>query len=182
MQIESAPGGGLTLLLSDGELAALGLSFEELDGDSPATRRLLQELLRLAARQKGRSLSGRVTVEALPLEGGCLLLVTPLGPEASPAPTLFRVANGDDLLQLARGIRGTRRLDQSSSLYREGEGYWLVIYGELPREGALWECAQPAGEGAAAAAAAAERGIPLFIGDALPRLAQAVSEAGGQRH
>ena len=47
MQIESAPGGGLTLLLSDGELAALGLSFEELDGDSPATRRLLQELLPL---------------------------------------------------------------------------------------------------------------------------------------
>lgn len=43
----------------------------------------------------------------------------------------------------------------------------------------LQEFAQPAGEGDAAAAFAAEHGQPLAIGDALPRLWQAME---GNRH
>lgn len=177
MQIELSPGGCLSLLLSDEELAALGLSFEELDWRSPATRRMLRGLLQLAGRQTGCAPSGRMRVEALPLEGGCLLLVTPTGPvQEAPVPTLFRVEDENDLLQLARGISGVQDFGQSSSLYRDGEGFWLILYGDVPNEGALWECASPAGEGAAAAAAAAEHGTPIFIGDALPRLSQAARQ------
>lgn len=167
--------GCLTLLLSDEELSGLGLSFEELDYQSPKTRRMLRTLLQLARQQTGYAPEGALLIEALPLEGGCLLLVTPEGarplPEAEE-PTVFFVADGDALLQIASAWpAGPHPLGEGSSLYRGEAGFWLILYGgaEAP---VVFECAEELADGEAAAAFAAEHGTPLFIGDALPRLRQ----------
>ena len=165
--------GCLTLLLSDEELSGLGLSFEELDYQSPKTRRMLHTLLQLARRETGYAPEGALLIEALPLEGGCLLLVTPEGshplPEAE-APVVFFVADGDALLQIAAAWpAGPHPLGEGSSLYRGEEGFWLILYGGAGSP-ALFECAEELADGEGAAAFAAEHGTPLFIGDALPRL------------
>lgn len=178
MQIDLSDSGCLTLLLSDEELRSLGLSFEELDDQSPKTQRMLRALLKLARRETGYAPRGALLVEALPLEGGCLLLVTPeeserSRPSATP-PAAFFVAEADALLQLAAAWDpAAHTLWQSSSLYRAKGGFWLLLYGggDAP---ALYECAEPVADGAAAAAWVAEHGDPIFIGDALPRLHQAV--------
>lgn len=176
MQIDLSDSGCLTLLLSDEELAALGLSFEELDYDNPQTRRMLHSLLQLARQETGCPLNGTLVVEALPLEGGCLLLVTP---EETPlldehtAPAVFWIADVDALLQLAAAWPHTAHpFGASSSLYRlatDDDAFLLVLYGGEEAE-ALYECAEPVADGLAAAAWAAEHGDALFIGDALPHL------------
>lgn len=178
VQIDLSDSGCLTLLLSDDELANLGLSFEELDYQSPKTRRMLRALLQLARRETGYTPQGALLVEALPLEGGCLLLVTPDSarrtmPEAV-GPAAFFVAEADALLQIATAWpRGPHPLGESSSLYRGEDGFLLILYGgaEAP---VLFECAEPLDDGEGAAAWAAEHGTPLFIGDALPRLRRLV--------
>ncbi len=173
MQIDLADNGCLTLYLSDGELAAMGLSFGELDEHSPRTRRMVKALLRMARRETGYDPGSSLLVEALPLDGGCLLLVTPSRPSAGPpdrsAPATF-VTDADGLLQLASACGAQpSAFGRSSSLYRDGETYWLVIRGGDPMP-ALYECAEFIAGGEAAAAMAAEHGTPVFIGDALPRL------------
>lgn len=176
MQIDLSGSGCLTLLLSDEELRSLGLSFEELDGKSPKTRRMLHALLQMARRETGYAPQGSLLVEALPLEGGCLLLVTPEEEPPQPccAPAAFLVAEEDALLQIAAAWSpAAHPLWQSSSLYRAQEGFWLVLYGGADAP-VLYECAEPAADGAAAAARVAEHGEPIFIGDALPRLRRLV--------
>lgn len=171
MQMECSGNGCLSLLLSDEELARLGLTFEELDHQSPKTRRMLRTLLQLARRKAGYAPKGALLVEALPLAGGCLLLVSPKEsplPQAT-TPTVFWVTDGDALLQIAAGAPAAHPLGESSSLYRGRDGFWLVIYGGVIAP-ILWECGKELADGATAAAIAAEHGEPLFIGDALPRL------------
>lgn len=172
MQIRLAQNGCLTLLVSDEELAALGVSFDELDGNSPRTRRAVGALLQKAREHVGPLPQGGLQIEALPLDGGCLLLVSPEQGrfcEAS-SPTVCFVADEDALLQIAAAWpKGPHPFGESSSLYRAASGYWLILYGgSLPP--AVRECADLFLKGAEAAAAAAEHATPLFIGDALPRL------------
>ncbi|MBO5798034.1 MAG: adaptor protein MecA [Clostridia bacterium] len=171
MQMECSGNGCLSLILSEEELARLGLSFEELDQQNPKTRRMLRTLLQLARRRTGFAPKGALLVEALPLEGGCLLLVSPKDPilPAAASPTVFWVADGDALLQIAAGGPLTHPLGEGSSLYRGQEGFWLILYGGATAP-VLLECGQELADGATAAAYAAEHGEPLFIGDALPRL------------
>ena len=174
MQMDQSGSGSLTLLLSDEELAAFGLCFEDLDYRSPRTRRVVQALLRLARREIGYTPEGALLVEALPLEGGCLFLVTPEAAASSPPPgrepAVFRLPDGEALLQLAAAWRvPAHPIGESSSLYRSGEGFYLVLYG-VEAAPVLYECGEALGEGHVLAALAAEHGTPLFIGDALPRL------------
>lgn len=182
MQIDMLDSGCLTLLLSDEELSTLGLCFEELDGRSPRTRHMVQTLLQMVRQEYGYAPAGAVLVEAVPLEGGCLLLITPHGarPAARAVPAVFRVAGENALLQIAAAWNfAAGRPGEQSSLYRadgkEG-GFYLVLHvcGGSPLPPVLYECAEPLGEGALAAACAAEHGRPVFIGDALPRLRRLV--------
>lgn len=171
MQMECSGNGCLSLILSEEELARLGLSFEELDQQNPKTRRMLRTLLQLARRKAGYAPKGALLVEALPLAGGCLLLVSPKEPPlpAVASPTVFWVAGEDALLQIAAAAPAAHPLGESSSLYRGEGGFWLVIYGGVISP-VLFECGNELAEGDTAAAMAAEHGEPLFIGDALPRL------------
>lgn len=175
MQIDLSGNGCLTLLLTDEELSALGLSFEELDYDNLRTRHMVHSLLQLARQETGCPLNGALLVEALPLEGGCLFLVTPENAaalESGVAPTVFWIADADALLQLAAAWpHAAHPFGAGSSLYRlaDGNAFLLVLYGGEEAE-VLYECAEPVADGLAAAAWAAEHGDALFIGDALPHL------------
>ena len=176
MQIELSDSGCLSLLLSNEELASLGVSFEELDYQNLKTRRLLHTLLRIARQRVGYQPLGALTVEALPLDGGCLLLVTP--ENAAPvtavhtAPAVFSVPDANALLQIAAAWpHPTHPLGESSSLYRGSDGFWLIVYGGVTAP-ILSECATPVATGTSAVAFTAEHGTAVFIGDALPRLRQ----------
>ncbi|MBO5797348.1 MAG: hypothetical protein J6R77_03260, partial [Clostridia bacterium] len=145
--------------------------FEELDQQNPKTRRMLRTLLQLARRKAGYAPKGALLVEALPLEGGCLLLVSPKAPPlpVASSPTVFWVAEADALLQIAAAAPIAHPLGESSSLYRGRGGFWLIVYGGATAP-VLFECGQALADGAIAAAYAAEHVEPLFIGDALPRM------------
>ena len=166
MQINLTDNGCLTLMLSDDELSAMGLTFEQLDRRDPRTRRMLRTLLQVARRRCGFTPDGALSVEAMPTADGCLLLITPLPPN-STAPAAYRVANEDALLQIAAAWRQTTHpWGQSSSLYRTADGFRLILYG-VPPFGALTECADPTDEGESYIA---EHGTAWFVGDALPQL------------
>lgn len=166
MQIDLTDNGCLTLILSDDELSAMGLCFEQLDRRDAATRRMLRTLLQIAHRQIGFSPEGALSVEALPTADGCLLLVTPLIPHGKE-PLVFHVPDENALLQIAAAWpHGAHMWGQSSSLYRTDDGFRLILYGIAPF-GALTECAEPCDEHEAFVA---EHGTPWFIGDALPQL------------
>lgn len=166
MQINFTDNGCLTMLLSDDELSAMGLSFTALDRRDPKTQRMLRTLLQVAHRRVGFSPRGALSVEALPTVGGCLLLVTPLG-GTQGVPAVFHIADEDALLQIASAWQQPAHPSgESSSLYRTEDGFRLVLYGVTPFA-ALNECARPTAE---EAAFVAEHGHAWFIGDALPQL------------
>ncbi len=166
MQVNLTDNGCLTLLLSNVELASMGLSFETLHPHDAKTQRMLRTLLQVARRRIGFAPKGALSVEALPTADGCLLLVTPQGEELC-VPAVFHIADENALLQIAAAWqRPSHPCGERSSLYRMADGFRLVLYGVAPFA-ALDECARPACENEAFAA---EHGVPWFIGDALPQL------------
>ena len=156
--------GCLALLLSDDELAAMGLSFDTLDRRDPKTQRLLRTLLQVARRRVGFAPKGAVAVEALPTADGCLLLVTPQGDHT---PAVFHIADENALLQIAAAWkRPAHSCGERSALYRTADGFRLVLCG-VPPFAALAECADLTNE---AEAFVAEHGDIWFRDNALPQL------------
>lgn len=194
MKMELLENGCLKIVLSNDELEEMGLTFERLDYRNMETQRTIQRLLQIARQETGFHHSGDLTVEAIPLEDGCLLLLTPtfarrrVRMKKAVGPYIYRVEDIDGLFRLAENWkRMDARLQAAgpsdwtaagSSLYHMEDAYGLVLYPATPltREAnaLLQEFAQPAGEGDAAAAYTAEHGTPLAIGDALPRLWKAI--------
>ena len=176
-------GGGYRVFLSDEDLKAWGLDFASLDSRSPATRALLSAVS-LVVHGSGDFESEGIEVEALPVEGGCFLLLTPTTPairkpklRRAAEPLVYRVPDADALWGLADAIAtpsAGRSRFAAGSLYAFPDGYRLVLYPFEPLSAAmaarLSEWAEPAGVGGAAAAFVAEHGRPLAIGDALQRL------------
>lgn len=201
MKMELLENGCLKIMLTDEELQAMDLTFERLDYRNAETQRAIQKLLSAARQETGFHSNGDLTVEAIPLENGCLLLLTPslsrrrIRMKKAVGPYIYRIQDIDGLFCLAENwnrLQSRRRLTPGaaciaagSSLYRLDGAFGLVLYPAMPLSkeiGALLqEFAQPAGEGDASAAFAAEHGQPLVIGDALPRLWQAVQEARHSR-
>ena len=188
MEREFLKNGSLRIFVSEQELAACGLSFSALDVHSGQTRALLGALL-LEAGVAPQSGLRQLTVEALPVSGGVLFLLTPawqlprrLRLRNSRSPLIYTLADADALLALARGWR---RLHPSSSaplghplgqssLYRMGERYLLLLYPLTPLSRSiqvpLHTFGTASGSGDAAAAFIEEHGTALCIGDALSRL------------
>lgn len=169
MQIDRTDEGGLAFRLSDRELQSFGLQWDTLDMQNPAARRLVRALLQFT--QSNPAADGQsFLVEALPLEGGCLLLVTPQPPaDESDTPTVFFTASFDSLLPVGAVCADRLPALHSSSLYRTADGFWLIWYGQPPA--VITEFLQPMGVGAVAAAAVAEHAVPVRVADAVPYLA-----------
>lgn len=187
MRMERLENGCLKIVLSEQELADRQLSFSLMDYRNAATRQALSRLLREAESRTGFHAPGALMIEALPLSDGCLLLVTPelsrprLRIRRSVGPLVYRVPDADSLLALAAEYGRDPLHDRSlsaSSLYRENEGYRLVVYPALTFSkktrrlletfSSSWQ------EGEGAAAFAAEHGKQSIVGNALPQISEAV--------
>lgn len=189
MRMQRLENGCLTILLSDQELSGMGVSFGTLNYQEPATRQALKDLLSAAQEQAGLPPDKHMLVEALPVEEGCLLLVTPLPRRRQirmrrlEKPRVYAIADTNSLLALAVGMgRTAGHLPPllASSLYRFEGGYRLVVYpARTPAR--LWrllsEFGRAVGEGETAAAIAAEHGTPIALGNALDRLMRAARPA-----
>lgn len=191
MRMELTENGCLKILLSGEDLDRYQLSFETLDYRDETTRETLEVLMQTAADRFGFLPAKHLLIEALPVDDGCLLLITPerstgrVRLKKAPGPYIYRVEDTDRLLQLARGLGRLREQGDgelargSSSLYRDGTGYRLVLYpgGPLssPLRLMLDALARKTGEGDAAAAFACEHGVPVAVGNALNRLLEAYS-------
>ncbi len=193
MQFDITDSGALKVLLSDSELGRMGLTFSDLDGSSSVTQTALKTVLLSAEAQAGFDISDPMYIEAIPVEGGCLLLFTPdryekrrFSRRAAMTTAVWRFDEADALVSFGRAIAPfaawIRRQASlcAASLYRQGEQYLLVLYAPslLPRGilPILAEFAQRAG-GEKAAARIAEHGIAVSLQDALIRLTAAGSSS-----
>lgn len=176
--------GCLKILLTEEDLRAFHLTFEDLDYSNDSTRGVLRLLLEQAREETGFDPGGSLLVEALPVDGGCLLLLTPTAGKRhvrmkrAAGPFVYELDDTDAVLRLARSADGQMPAMLTSSLYRFGSRYRLILYpgSPLSREmsNLLGEFARPAGEGDAAAAYTAEHGEAIAVGDALHRMGEAM--------
>ena len=182
--------GSLKILLSEDDMRTLELTFEDLDYNNENTRSALHHLLEVAREETGFDTSGSLLIEALPVDGGCLLLLTPTGSKRHVrmkrvmGPYVFEMDDVDAVLGFASSMAGRTPSMFGSSLYRFGERYRLILYPGTPLSKdinhLLMEFARPAGEGDAAAAFTAEHGHSIVVGDALHMLCTAVTSRSTQ--
>lgn len=184
MKLDLLHNGSLKILLTEQELNAFGLTFDDLDYANQSTRAALHCLLDAAQQETGFEGGDNLLVEALPVDGGCLLLVTPSGPKRhvrtkrAAGPYVYEFSTAEAVLALAHSLGRSAPEPPSSSLYQFGDGYRLVVYpgtSATPRlTSLLSEFAYSAGEGDSAAAYTAEHGRVISVGDALSRLCAAL--------
>ena len=183
VKMDMLENGCLKILLTEEDLRTYGLTFDNLDYENENTRSALHRLLEEAKRRTGFDSAGSLMVEALPVDGGCLLLLTPTGGKRpvrirrAAGPYVYELDSADAVLQLAQSVE-EESLPWGSSLYAFGEKYRLVLYPGAPLSNRmghlLHEFARSAGEGDAAAAFTAEHGVSIAVGDALGRLCGAL--------
>ena len=178
MKIEPLKSGCFKIWMTEDDMRQWGLRFDEMNADHRATRAAVAKLLAVAGQRTDIRADG-MTVEAIPVEDGCLLLFTPHRRQPlvrMPQPRIYTLRTADDLLQLGAGLPADDSLP-AASLYGWGEEYRLILYAGMgsPRSGRLRlsEFAEKVGEGAAFAAFVEEHGRPITVGNALHRLCAA---------
>ncbi len=192
MKIELCSEDRLKITLKYEDLRALSLSFDDLDYAEMETRRVIWELLDEASRQTGfDSSGGRLLIEALPLlDGGCILYFTVLPRDLTAlqgvgklqckrlcGPYVYEFPSAEELLCVCTRLWHEQRESvPKSTAYRFGRGYRLVVYTKEGKvsilEPLLKEYGEFAGEGAPAAAYAAEHGQVLAEEDAIMKIGQ----------
>ena len=168
MQYHLTDTGALRVQVSDEELSAFGVRFGGMNADDPTTRRLLRLVLRDAAAMIGFRAPHGVKVEALPLEGGCLLLFTPkdgaISLVGAPAE-VWRFMGTDALLAWRRAGRVFWKKQPAAAMYRRQEAFFLILFAPALIPAGLRtliaEFAEQVGVGDAAVAAVAEHGQPI---------------------
>lgn len=180
MKIESLGCGRLKIWMSERDMNRWGLRFERMDAQDTATRAAITKMLTVARQRDYPSAAEDLTVEAVPVEGGCVFLFTPRRPRPlfrMPPVQIYTISSADTLLRLGDALRRQSPLPLSS-LYRMGEEYRLLVYPALFPSALdrrlLAEYTDWAGEGAAAAAWVEEHGTPVAVGNALSALCQAL--------
>lgn len=171
MKIESLSNGCLRVWLSSGELTRFGVTVETMDGSELRTRRMLEKLLSATYRKQGERCAPALA-EVIPVDGGCVLLLTPRR-RAMGGALVFRPLDLEALYALAERWRAVPDAP-CTSLYELNSEYRLVVHtvGVLPLSLRRLLCThgEPLGYGAAAAAALEEHGRLLCAGRALETL------------
>ncbi len=182
MQVKRIQNGTLRILISDRELARFGASFSSLREKDPRTRRAIRQILAAVCSKVDLPFDTILSVEAAPVDGGCLLLITPRSapPERGEDIYIFSLRDGNALLSFATGIaQNDLPADEilGSSLFLWEGGYRLILYctGLSDATAAvLGEFAEPVGTGLVHATRIAEYGDAIYIGNALNRLTTSV--------
>lgn len=182
MKTERSGNGCLRIWLTDQDMAQLGVTFEQMDENDPHTRSALTRLLLSVG--TGMPVNGDMVIEALPLDGGCLLLITPMGkrhsarPKTANGPYIYTVADAERLLALAQCCKSSQNKMPVSSLYQLDNTYRLILYPDISTKDTdrrfFEEYADEMTEGEAAAAFIGEHGKVLAVSDALERLCAAL--------
>ena len=163
MKIEPIDSGRLRVWLSHEEAEQLHLHTDQ--PEPRLLRRAAGQILRAA----GRRPAGRLAAEMIPVEGGWVLLISPLFRPDGQHPLVVAVANADDLLELARRWEHLTDAPQPyCALYEIGEEYGLVVYPVEPLVAVqvhlLMEYGTLIGQGEGAAAHTAEYGTLIGAG------------------
>ncbi len=178
MKMEPLKGGCLKIWMTRADMQRFGLAFEQMNARDAATRRAVLKLINVAQQRLAFRAEQGLTVEALPLSDGCLLLLTPgrrreLFPTAEPA--VYTIHDADDLLRFGDSLGGLAEEQlPAASLFCWKQGYRLILYPDIvsgePCKRLLYEFAERVADGSAAAAYTEEHGRPLAVGNALHRL------------
>ena len=178
MKIEPSQRGRVKIWLTAADMRWWGLTFDTMSRTDAATRSALVRLLQLVRQRMVLPQEGAIRVEALPVEDGCLLLLTPSGDlllrEWMP-PHIYALSTADDVMELGAALTAVsdEALPQSS-LYQWGGEYRLVVYADTVRSGewhgVLSEFADCVGKGYARVAHLEEHGDAVTVGNALNRL------------
>ena len=129
MQISHIQGGVLRVLLSDDDLLKFGTDFASLRENDPQTKAIIRRILHAVSEKQPLPQETAVTVEAIPTDGGCLLLITPQLPAAENVYTVW-VAEEQALLQLKENLRTLPDGVISTVLYRLPHGFCFAVYCE----------------------------------------------------
>lgn len=187
MKIESLACGDLRIWMTEHDLTCFGFGLQDLREKTPAADRAVRRLLGLARQRVIFQPHGPITVEALPLEDGCILVFCASGriwPQA--APQIFLVPSADDLMRFGEALSGTSRQLPIASLYGADGAYYLIVYADsvadLGYSRLLSEFATPVAEGYTAAACMEEHGTPLAVGNALSAITVRGSRSPARQH
>lgn len=145
VKIEPISNGNLRIWLADNEIEEWRLE----DSQGKGVRRLV----RYALSSVGRRPVGRLWAEMIPVEGGCILLVSPA--VHNPLQPLVYVLEEDALAQVR--VRWRPSPEETAQVYALGEQYRVVLYGQRS-DTLLREYGTPLGGGAGMAAHVAEYG------------------------
>jgi len=168
MQITHTESGALQVLLSDNDLKRFGTDFATLKEHDPQTKTVIKRILRAVFEKETLPQETTLTVEAVPTDGGCLLLITP---QPRAAENVYSILFSDEntLLQLGETLQ--KRVPDGilgAALYRLPDCHCLLLYCERITDrlqSLLYEFGA-VHIGSIPAARAAEYGTPLFIGHA----------------
>lgn len=149
MQMESIANGNVRIWLTEEEMEAWGLT----DGCRQGVRRLVRKALSAMEQRP----TACVTAEMIPVEGGCILLVSPAVHKRCQ-PTVYHV-DADTVSQIA--ARWHPQWWESAEVYAMGDAYHVVTYGRQA-DSLLREYGYPIGYGEGAAAHTAEYGVWQF--------------------
>lgn len=187
MKIEPLGSGRLKVWMTERDMSCWGLRFERMDAQDAATRAAITKILNVARQRDYPSSAEDLTVEAVPMDGGCLFLFTPRHPRPlcrMPQPQIYAIDSADELLALGEGLRKIAPLP-AASLYAFEETYRLIVYpGLCPLQQVrriLPEFSEWIAEGTAAAAWVKEHGRPLSVGNALNDLCRAIGSPSPER-
>lgn|GEM_PF-1059577 len=171
MKVERIREDGLRIWLSDEEMAGWGVTYDTLRRGNPRTDRLIRQILR-RVRQESEDWESCL-LEAIPVEGGCLVLVSLVRPrEPEEQPMACRVGDEESLFQLASQMEMAGPFPPSS-LYGMPWGYILTLSAHPSLTAEHRRLAEEYGHpvyGAGALAAAREYGCLLAEGNALEQL------------
>lgn len=178
MKMEPLSSGCLKIWMTQSDMQRFGLSFETMNARDTATRQAVFKLLNVAKLRHAFHVDEGLTVEALPIDNGCLLLLTPGRHRplfALPQPTVYAIHNADDLLRFGNSLSHISQNDlPTASLFGWKQGYRLILYPDIttsePCKRLLSEFAEPIADSYTAAAYTEEHGHALAIGNALQRL------------
>lgn len=175
MHIDWIQGGTIRVLMGNEELTRLGADFDTLKEKDSRCKAAVRRILQTVGQKAGLSPGTRLTVEAAPVDGGYLLLITPKDTITKDAGTyIYAFDTEDALLDALQHCKHVLR-SLPAALYREDHRFFLILYEEnqiaasrIGEFGRLW------GKGAVKTARITEYATPVKVGTALDGLLQSV--------
>ena len=178
MQTKTLSNGAVRILLTDRELAHFHVDFSAMRENDPKTAAMLRRILKAAYPAALLTVGQHLLVEAAPIDGGCLLLITPKDAREDGVLCLC-AKDGTALSQLIAAAHRVLGGNAGAAVYRFHERYYLLLYGApFPAAAVsmLSEFAVGERPDRLKAARVLEYGTPLVIGGTLSSLTADVSD------